>query len=69
MARATVAIVLAYPWTDGEGGEHAPDERLDLEAGAASALVRSGRARFAPPKTPAPITGVVASKKKETQDG
>ena len=69
MARATVAIVLAYPWTDGEGVEHAPDERLDLEAEYASALVRSGRARFAPPQTPAPKKDVVASKEKETHDG
>lgn len=69
MARATVAIVLAYPWTDELGVEHQPDEHVEIPLAVGQRLVSSGRARFAPPKTPAPITGVVASKKKETQDG
>ena len=69
MARATVAIVLAYPWTDELGVEHQPDEHVEIPLAVGQRLVSSGRARYAPAPIPAPKKDVVASKEKETHDG
>ena len=67
-----VAVVLAYPWTDEEGVEHAPEEIVSIDPGKARSLVASGRARFRPrpaPPIPAPTQGVDTPTIKEARRG
>ena len=47
-------VVLAYPWIDDEGVEHAVDETVTIDPARARSLVASGRARIAPPPAPTP---------------
>jgi len=42
-------ITLAYPWTDPEGTEHAPDTPGEVDPRTATLLLGSGRAREAQP--------------------
>lgn len=64
-------VVLAYPWIDDEGVEHAVDETVTIDPARARSLVASGRARIAPPPapTPAPTPGVDTPTIKEARRG
>lgn len=42
-------IILAYAWTDEEGADHIPDERVEVEPHVGQTLIHDGKARVAPP--------------------
>lgn len=52
MTERLTPVVLAYPWTDPDGTEHAPDERVELDPVTAKNLIRDGKARSAAPAPP-----------------
>lgn len=67
-------VVLAYPYTDADGKDHAPDSTVNLDDSTASQLVADGLARReeddhedlrAPKKAPANRSTVDTSKQKD----
>jgi hypothetical protein len=49
-------VALAYPWTDPDGADHAPDEVVSVAKAVGRRLIRDGRAR--------PVEGPPAKKKR-----
>lgn len=44
-------VTLAYPWTDDQGKDHAPDTTVDVDTDVAHVLIQDGKARTADTKT------------------